>query len=79
MQESHPRSDPMTNEGRDVVILKGFNIEPGDRVLLTVAEDTAKYEESQRLLDEIRDRFPGVEFTLVGGVSGVAVERERGT
>lgn len=46
---------------------------PNDNVLLTIEHDlgTAQAE----MLDQLRQRFPGVKFTVMGGVSGVAIQR----
>lgn len=47
-----------------------LKLHPGDRVLLTFASIDQAY--AHELRDKLHARFPGVEFTLVGGITGLA-------
>lgn len=60
----------MTN----IVITTAVILLPGDKVLLTTKDDDLldNANEARKILQE---RFPGVEFTFVGGVMDTLVER----
>lgn len=47
---------------------------PGDKVLLTMPDDITSREAAD-IKDALRAQFPDVEFVLIGGVSGMAVQR----
>lgn len=48
---------------------------PGDKVLLTMPDRDITAQEAADIKDALRAQFPDVEFVLVGGVSGMAVQR----
>jgi protein involved in polysaccharide export with SLBB domain len=50
-------------------------LRPGDRVLVTVAEDMEPVE-AQDMAATLRDAFPGVDFTVLAGVASIAVMGE---
>jgi|tagenome__1003787_1003787.scaffolds.fasta_scaffold15729503_2 hypothetical protein len=45
----------------------------GERVLITTADSPDTIEEKQHMVDLLQERFPGVQFTLLCGVTGIAV------
>jgi len=45
----------------------------GQRVLITTADSPDTIEEKQHMVDLLQERFPGVQFTLLCGVTGIAV------
>lgn len=47
-------------------------LRPGDRVLVTLVDDPDA-ELANEFADALHDQFPGVEFTIMGGVAGIAV------
>ena len=51
-------------------------LRPGDRVLVGLSIDVMAREDLQEIVRQLHDRFPGVEFTVVSGVTGLAVQRE---
>lgn len=51
-----------------VVVLR-----PGDRVLLAMTHDPDP-EEAQAWMQALSQDFPGIKFTVVGGVAGIAVQ-----
>jgi hypothetical protein len=56
-------------------VFHAAQVNPGDRVLLTCADNAWPHAEREQIMDGLQQRFPGVTFTLVNGVSGVAVLR----
>lgn len=48
-------------------------LRPGDRVLVTLAEDPGP-EACKQIIAELRRSFRGCEFTVLAGVSGIAVQ-----
>lgn len=48
-------------------------LRPGDHVLVSLTEDLDQ-EEVQDFVGKLRESFPGVEFTVVTGVSGILVQ-----
>lgn len=48
---------------------------PGDKVLVAFADTDVAAKHVAAITDGLRARFPGVEFTLVAGVSALAVQR----
>lgn len=48
-------------------------LRPGDKVLVTLAED-ASVEDCQTLGADLKRSFRGVEFTILTGVTAVAIE-----
>lgn len=54
-------------------IFHAAQVRPGDRVLLTCADDAWPAEQRVQIMDGLQQRFPGVTFTLVNGVTGIAV------
>lgn len=55
-------------------IVMGMVLKPGDKVLLTLAADIADPQRVQALTNAMQARFPGVEFTLAGGVTIAKIE-----
>lgn len=51
-------------------------VRPGDRVLVTLTEDPEP-EITQQIALSLRQAFPGVEFTVLTGVSSIAVSSGR--
>lgn len=47
-------------------------LRPGDKVLVTL-NDEPSLEDAQMVLSDLRKSFPGVEFTLLAGISSLAV------
>lgn len=56
----------------DTPVVTGLVIKPGDSVLLTTGEDWSA-EHAQNVMHALRDRFPDAEFTIISGISGLAV------
>lgn len=48
-------------------------LRPGDKVLVTLAEDPG-HEACRQILDQLRRAFRGCDFTLLSGVTAVAVQ-----
>ena len=48
-------------------------LRPGDNVLLTLTEDLDQAE-VQDMAGKLRESFPGVDFTIVTGISSVLVQ-----
>lgn len=48
-------------------------LRPGDRVLVTLADEPEPDDLKQASAD-LKTAFPGVEFVLMAGVSGIAVQ-----
>jgi hypothetical protein len=57
----------------NVTVVPALVIRPGDAVLLNVGAG-ADLAEWQPVLDQLRARFPEVEFTVLGGVEQIAVK-----
>jgi hypothetical protein len=57
----------------NVTVVPALVIRPGDAVLLNVGAG-ADLAEWQPVLDQLRERFPEVEFTMLGGVEQIAVK-----
>lgn len=51
-----------------VVVLR-----PGDRVLLAMTHDPEP-DEAQAWMQALAQDFPGIKFTICGGVAGIAVQ-----
>jgi hypothetical protein len=68
-------ADNMMGDDRklNVTVVPALNIKPGDTVLLNVGAG-ADLAEWQPVLDQLRARFPEVEFTMLGGVEQIAVK-----
>lgn len=47
-------------------------LRPGDRVMVVLNEDPGQ-DEALTYSEALHESFPGVEFVIVGGVTGVAV------
>jgi hypothetical protein len=50
-------------------------LRPDDRVLIGMASVGLTREDVHAMQDQLRARFPDVEFTIVAGVTGMAVQR----
>lgn len=50
-------------------------IRPGDRILLTVS-DGFDASRAQHLAEQLKERFPDVEFTVLAGLEVVGVQRK---
>ncbi|MCP3017290.1 hypothetical protein NGM33_28565 [Nocardiopsis dassonvillei] len=48
-------------------------LRPGDRVLVTLT-DEPEPEDTTNITRDLKTAFPGVEFVLMTGVSGIAVQ-----
>lgn len=48
-------------------------LRPGDQVLVTLVEDPDE-DVAQAMAHTLHQSFPGVEFVLMGGVAGIAVQ-----
>jgi hypothetical protein len=57
------------------VIATATVLKSGDRVLLT-ADDHVVLSDADRLMDTLGERFPGVHFTLVSGVTATVAPAE---
>jgi hypothetical protein len=68
-------ADNMMGDDRklNVTVVPALVIRPGDAVLLNVGAD-ADVAEWRPVLDQLRERFPEVEFALLGGVEQIAVK-----
>ena len=56
-------------------VCSGLVVQPGDRVIIGMVDDDA-----DALVDideQLRRRFPDVEFTIIAGVGAIAAYRER--
>lgn len=58
----------MTADPAPLVVLR-----PGDNVLIALAEDLDQAE-AQDMASKLRDSFPGIEFTVITGISGLLVQ-----
>jgi len=58
-------------------VFHAMQVRPGDRVLLTCPDDRWSDAERVKIVEGLQARFPGVAFTIVSGVSGVAVLEQR--
>lgn len=54
-------------------VFHAAQVKRGDRVLLTCPDQLWSHTERAEIVTGLQERFPGVTFTLVSGVSGVAV------
>lgn len=50
-------------------------IKPGDRVLVTVSHSLSNADASG-MTEQLMKAFPGVDFAVLTGVSGIAVDRQ---
>ncbi|GAA1455627.1 hypothetical protein [Nocardiopsis tropica] len=48
-------------------------LRPGDKVLLTLAEDPEP-EQLQQFVADLKSAFSGVDFVVASGVTGIAVQ-----
>ncbi|MDH2424750.1 hypothetical protein [Sphaerisporangium sp. TRM90804] len=48
-------------------------LRPGDKVLVTLVEDPGQAD-ADRLATVLSESFPGVSFTVIGGISGICVQ-----
>lgn len=48
-------------------------LRPGDRVMVVLVEDPGE-DEALGYAEALQESFPGVEFVIVGGVTGLAVQ-----
>jgi hypothetical protein len=55
-----------------IFVTPALNIKPGDKVLITFGGGTP--EKWGDVMDQLRERFPGVEFTALFGVEQVVVQ-----
>lgn len=49
-------------------------LDPGDRVLIGIENEDL---DARSLADSLRERFPGVEFTIVNSVRGMAILEQK--
>jgi len=61
--------DVMAESGNIVVVV------PGDHVLICLSNEYVTEEMTQYLREQVKPRFPDVEFTFIGGVTAMAVHR----
>jgi hypothetical protein len=60
-------------------VFHAAQVRPGDRVLLTCADAEWSHDQRAEIVEGLQQRFPGVTFTVISGVSGIAVQpRELG-
>jgi hypothetical protein len=52
--------------------IQPIRLQPGDRVLIALHQATVP--RAQQMKDQLEQRFPGVEFTLLAGATAVAVQ-----
>lgn len=48
-------------------------LRPGDKVLVTLADDAPPPETAAAVADALRKHFPGVDFLIATGITGIAV------
>lgn len=48
-------------------------LRPGDRVMVVLTQDPGE-DEALSYSEALHESFPGVEFVIVGGVTGIAVQ-----
>lgn len=48
-------------------------LRPGDKVLVTLADDAPPPDTTTAVADALRRHFPGVDFLIVTGITGIAV------
>lgn len=58
---------------QDAVDVAVLPLRSGDNVLVTMHDESSP-EEARAMIDTLRERFPGVTFTVVSGVSGIAYQ-----
>lgn len=56
------------------VVVEGLVIRPGDKVLIAVPKEIT-LDQAQGLADDLREKFPGVDFGVLVGATGMAVQR----
>lgn len=60
------------------VVMQGFNLKPGDKVLL-IAPHNMDGEQYQRIMGGLRRDFPEVFFSIAAGFAGVQVHSDEGS
>lgn len=68
-QRRERRIDELARQVRTATVIK-----PGDHVLLTTIEPFGQ--DLAKMRDALLERFPGVEFTFVAGVTDIAIDRQ---
>lgn len=63
-----PQASPMQPAQPALLVLR-----PGDRVLVALADEPSR-DAGMRLIASLRQQFPGVDFTILGGVLGIGIE-----
>lgn len=56
------------------VVVEGAVIRPGDKVLITLPKDTTM-DQALQVQSRLQTRFPDTTFTVLVGVTGLAVQR----
>lgn len=69
-------TEQQTTESSTVIEMtfNGLVLNPGDKVLLSTVEQETDPETLRHMGEMFHERFPGVEFTIVHGVSAMAVQ-----
>lgn len=49
-------------------------LRPGDKVLITLTDEAPEPEALKQIAADLKAAFPGVEFVLMSGVAGIAVQ-----
>lgn len=70
MSESCRCGEPATPD-----IVAGLVIRPGDRVLIGLGSHGLAFHQLDQMHQKLRERFPDAEFTIMGGVTNLAVSR----
>ena len=57
-----------------VMVMDGFNIKPGDQILLIAPPDVSQFQMAE-MMAELTKRHPEVGFTVVAGFTGVQIAK----
>jgi hypothetical protein len=69
--------DLVWNRAAGAVVMEGFNLKPGDKLLL-VADPRMPPDQMIEYVDQLKRRFPEVEITVMTGFTGVQVHADEG-
>ncbi len=63
-----PQPQPLAPQAPALIVLR-----PGDKVLIALVNDSSDAE-AKDLANTLRTSFPGVSFTVAGGIAGICVQ-----
>lgn len=68
--------DMVYNTTSRLVVMEGFNLKPGDKLLLIAPPDAPMLNLYDNLKEMLCQRFPEVDITIVAGFTGVQIHRQ---